>query len=761
MKINSSPFLNSFWIWPQNVHWDLHNGYALFRKEVNLEVISKKAVLFITADQSYQLYLNGHYVGRGPARGYQKSWPYDEIPVSQWLRPGNNIISIRAYNPGYSNFQYLHQGFAGLLFSMRCGKKEVVSDKSWLARRQTGVQRDTAPVSVQLFSQEQIDLREEDPEWINGKVESGFWNSPIAHLPWNSMPWYSLEERGIPRLEEKSIFPKCIIGIKKGKSENNAPFVRDIARQLKREGLTHVALDDQNSKMLQVPSTSASGYTRYLIDFGKTVVGSLELEIQGAKGGEIIDTLHAETIDEKKRELQYFPDNNSRVALSHRMICREGVNRHAFYHAFGFRYMTLTVRGNRSELAIQVSLRTALFPLKRKGSFETSDLKLNRIWEACAWTQQVCSLDAFVDTPWREQVQWWGDARVQSWNTTHLSGGTELFRRGIAQLAAQRVPNGLTYGHAPTIAHQCILPDFSLIWILTLWDFYWQTESLEPLQTHQETVDGILNYFEDQTDSKTGLVSYDSRYWLFLDWTEIQREGHPTLLNLWLLIALEKLVFLYKKGGDQKRARSCQIKAVSLRSALEKLIHSNGLICDGLMPSGKKSTEYSIHSQVLALTAGGFDKLSQKAVVEEILLPFIQETKEFKAKPSSYWCTYIFTVLRELGYGKEVVNFISKHWGPMADYGTTWENFSPIVAEESFSHAWSAHPLFHFIQNIGGIVQSSPGWKSIDFCPQFLTEFGAASIPTPMGMISVRWKTEKGVCNYYLRVPKNMKVNRR
>ena len=80
----------------------------------------------------------------------------------------------------------------------------------------------------------------------------------------------------------------------------------------------------------------------------------------------------------------------------------------------------------------------------------------------------MCSLDAFVDTPWREQAQWWGDARVQAWNVFHLNGDTQLFRRGIAQIAAQTLPNGLTYGHAPTMAHECILPDFTLIWLITL-----------------------------------------------------------------------------------------------------------------------------------------------------------------------------------------------------------------------------------------------------------------------------------------------------
>jgi hypothetical protein len=205
-----------------------------------------------------------------------------------------------------------------------------------------------------------------------------------------------------------------------------------------------------------------------------------------------------------------------------------------------------------------VGLNWIGYPLERKGGFVCSDADLNRIWETCAWTQQCCSLDAYVDTPWREQAQWWGDARVQAWNTFYLDGDPRLFRRGIAQIANQTTPDGVTYGHAPTMAHECILPDFTLIWFLTLWDYYWQTGSPEPLATHHGTIQRALDYFRQQTDPSSGLITYDPRYWLFLDWTDLFKDGIPTVYNLWLLIALEKLTALYTISGQKKEAELLQ-----------------------------------------------------------------------------------------------------------------------------------------------------------------------------------------------------------
>jgi hypothetical protein len=91
-------FGRSLWIWPYDNRWDLHNAYALFRHDFTLDRVPRRAPLFITADQSYHLYLNGAVVGRGPARGFQSHWPYDEIDVARWLVPGRNVIAIRAFN---------------------------------------------------------------------------------------------------------------------------------------------------------------------------------------------------------------------------------------------------------------------------------------------------------------------------------------------------------------------------------------------------------------------------------------------------------------------------------------------------------------------------------------------------------------------------------------------------------------------------------------------------------------------------------------
>jgi len=69
---------------------ELVNCFAEFRKEFDLASVPRAAPFAITADQHYRLWVNGSFVCRGPARGYQRSWPVDEVDLAPFLKRGRN-----------------------------------------------------------------------------------------------------------------------------------------------------------------------------------------------------------------------------------------------------------------------------------------------------------------------------------------------------------------------------------------------------------------------------------------------------------------------------------------------------------------------------------------------------------------------------------------------------------------------------------------------------------------------------------------------
>ena len=740
------PFTHARWIWSDQYFWDLHNGFAQFRKSFELPRVPKKAPLFITADQHYHLYINGRFVCRGPARGFQSHWPYDEIDVAAYLVAGRNVIAVRGYNAGFSTFQYLTQGTAGLLVGARWGTTLLVSDTSWKSRRQEGISRDTVQVSLQLNPQEHIDCRQEPADWMAPEFADAGWENASSMAAFGGMPWHAVEPRGIPLMDERRMAPTAVIGAAVGTSAAGWRDVRDVARLAWSEDLTHAVADSAVLlPRFTVAATGADGYRRVLLDFGRCVVGAPEVVISGGRGGEIIDLVYTETINDRTLRPDVEYPTGCKLAMASRLTCRAGETRHAFYHPYGFRYLLVIVRGATAALAIDVALNWVGYPLVVSGALRTDDALLADIWRISAWTQQCCMMDAYVDTPWREQAQWWGDARVQGWNTFHLSGDARLFRRGIAQIAGQGTPEGLTYGHAPTIAHNCILPDFSLIWLITLWDHYWQTGSTEAFTTHRARIDELLAYFRLKQDPTSGLLPYDNRYWLFLDWAPIHKEGYPTVYNAWFVIALEKIAELAALTGDKQSAKAWRAWAKPVRGALSKLIDKRGLLRDGLDWQRKPVASTSVHAQTLALHLQ-LDGHDGQAALSTILLPYINGAEIAAVKPSAYWVTYVFSALSARGHGAEVLSFIKQHWAPMVAHGTTWEDWVPKRGDVSHSHAWSAHPLFHTMQIIGGLRQTAAGWTTLNFAPEFIGDHGGATIPTASGPVVSDWRrSAKGV----------------
>lgn len=745
-------FGKSQWIWPLDHRWDLHNAYVLFRHAFELARVPRKAPLFITADQSYQLYINGAFIGRGPARGFQSHWPYDEIDVARWLVPGRNVIAVRAHNPGRSNFQYLTQGYAGLLVAAKWGRVNIQSGVDWKTIPQPGIKRGTVQTSLQLFDQEHYDARAEASGWRNSDFDDSEWPAPSAR-PQGSLPWSSLEPRGIPLMFEEASRPGNVIGTGFGKSSEGWRDARNLFLLRQEEDHTHKptaaslnTAEDPDAPVglfaagLKVPATGRGKFRSYLIDMGRPVVASLSLQVGGGRGGETIDVIYTEVIKADMLEpVMTYPSCN-RATFSSRLVCRQGRTEHRFYHPFGFRYATLTVRESAAPLHIAVTLHRTGYPVERRGAFRSSDPMLEQIWETCAWTQQNCMLDAYVDTPWREQAQWWGDARVQAWNTFHLSGDARLFQRGIRQIGGQTTDDGVTYGHAPTTAHNCVLPDFTLIWFVTLWDNYWQTGDLDLFRSQRPVIDHALQYFEDHT-GQDGLIVYDDRYWLFLDWTALFKEGAPTIYNLWLVIALEKLAELYRLTKDKTEAIRCERWAKRLRLRLRKLVDRRGLLRDGIDEQGRIVKSTSPHAQTMALMTNLAPESS--AQMEQFLVDYLRDESKHTAQPSAYWITYVYTVLAERGHGRAVIDHIRPRWEPMVAQGSTFELFDDLIHyPKSHSHAWSAHPLFHFMQIIGGVRQVAPAWKRVSFAPVFHGDHGGATIPTPQGDITSAWQRD-------------------
>ena len=772
------PLRKASWIWP-NGNLYLHNLFVDFRYDFELEIVPDTAPLFITADKSYRLYINGKYVCRGPARGYQSHWPFDEIEVRNYIRRGHNYFAIEAYNPGISTFQYIHHTKAGLLCAAEWGDVKIYSnDRDWLMRRCPAHKSDTARLTKQLDFQEWFDARLDDGSWITSEAPPVGWSAECARgflstsTPFGQPPYENVEPRGIPMLREEVVVPKNIMCHGFGECfgdyhncQNIAWHFIDHEYPTVEKWLPGCEIDNSvdDAMAFAISPTGKENFHAVTVDLGKNIPGSLILEVDEADGTEIIDIHYHQLLRNGFPEF-IAPGAGSLISLAGRLIPAAGNCYHEFHHIYGVKQFTLVIRNSKQPLKIKCSWRTALYPFTMQGEFSCSDHELNDIYDICQHTQEICSLDAYVDTPWREQAQWWGDARVQIQNTIYMDGDMRLAERGIRSIAGQHAPHELTFGHAPTCNGGCIIPDFSLTWILTIWDCYWQTGKLDIFYEQHERIRAILNYFKSsEACVQNGLLIYDRRFWLFEDWGTLPKEHIPTFLNLWHLYTLKHYAKLLEAAGMNGEAEIIRNDITSRQDLLiEHLFDSgSGLFVAALNESGEVVGEPSVHDQVLAIMLDLVPE-ARENMIKKRLLPCLRDDESLTcAMPSAFWSTYLIECMIEQGYGRETLEYIRRKWSPMIPTGSTWEVFDfGDYPGWSYTHAWSAHPAVHLVHILTGIKQTAPAWKEASWTPKTYNLSKVETIiPTPQGKLHISLNQADQKNKFIIDIPSGIKVD--
>ena len=154
------------------------------------------------------------------------------------------------------------------------------------------------------------------------------------------------------------------------------------------------------------------------------------------------------------------------------------------------------------------------------------------------------------------------------------------------------------------MAHSCILPDYTLTWVMTIWDHYYQTGDKALVREQADRMRRALSYFEGVT-APNGLLPYDERYWVFLDWADIFKEGYATVYNLFYFMRSKRPRSScpdWREGG----CRQLRPPRRALRAAImERLFDAKRrAFYGGLDWKGRPVKSDTPHAYALAVIAG-------------------------------------------------------------------------------------------------------------------------------------------------------------
>lgn len=484
----------------------------------------------------------------------------------------------------------------------------------------------------------------------------------------------------------------------------------------------------------------SQGDTQILLDFGKELIGLIDLELE-APEGVIIDAAGFEAVEDGR--IHWSSGN----LCSFRYTTRDGYQRFLSRFRRGFRYAYLVFR-NVTEPVKLHSVRTLLatYPDIRVGSFACSDPLLNKIWETGVWTLRMCSEDTFTDCPLYEQTYWVGDGRNEALVSYPVWGPTALTRRCAILPGQSLFRSPLTESQVPS-GWQNIIPAWSFLWVQLADEYYLYSGDVDTLKAVYPDVKTLLDNCQAMCTDR-GLFSIDA--WNFFDWAGMDNSPKTCTHNNLLLAETAK------RGARMAKALGLNDDVQRWESLRQQLIDAvnnelwNGekrAYIDSIHDDGTLSKTTSQQTNSLALL---YEAVPNE-YKDELLQTIINPSEGMVKAGSPFSLFYVLEELAKENRSEEILSIIRKGWKPMLDKGATtfWETFPGYERDwwsRSHCHAWSAAPTFFLSACQLGVQPSEPGFAKFRIAPKPVDlSWCQGEFPTPAGVVPVSWnKKENG-----------------
>ena len=755
------------WIWPNGANVE-PNQYVEFRHVFELDMLPETALLQVSADKDYIMWINGKFVDCGQFSNWPDRKTYDILDVARYLCCGRNVLAILAYWQGASSSTY-KKGDPGLIYALTAGDQRIFSGEDSVCRRSSSYFNGALEkITGQLGFSFRYDARGNDC-WISPEYTCGSdWSAPSVK-PCSARN--VVGPRPVKKLKIGERLPAKIIaqGVFRRDSADNLT----IAQQMKTDFLStmhplHVfgesfncTLPSERGVTIKPELFSSDGGVYVIIDLDREESGFLELDLE-AGAGTIIDIGYGEHLDDL-RVRTYIGQRN----FACRYICRDG--RQTFTHRFirfAGRYIQLHISGARNQTTIYYAgLRPTEYPLEMRGSFESPDGMQKRIYDTSVKTLHLCMHDHYEDCPWREQALYAMDSRNQALCGYYCFGDYEFPAASFALLGDGIGADAHLELCAPGDV-RITIPTFCMAWIIELGDFYMYSADIEFIRGQISRICTMLDAYTEQMVN--GLVQnpVGERYWHFYDWAPGLDGYHLNAEfaaphNLFLILALDAGARLADACGLAKEAQKYRNIADDIRAAFDDAFW-DARQCAYRTFAGQGSVEhYCELVQSLAICAGvcGAD-------VSDLLRKRLTSENSGLVETTLSMSIYKFEALLEdhKVYGKWVFDKIARDWGYMLSKGATsfWET---IVGADDFDfagslcHGWSGVPVYFYSAYLLGVKPVEPGFAKFSILPvQGVVDRASGSVPTPYGTIDVEWKNVDGDVDISLAYPEDIAV---
>ncbi|MGH9342390.1 MAG: alpha-L-rhamnosidase N-terminal domain-containing protein [Terriglobia bacterium] len=704
-------------------------GVYFFRKDFSLDSAPQHFVIHASADNRYQLYVNGARVLEGPAKGDLFHWRFETLDIAPYLHPGANTLAAIVWNFAEDAPMAQMTNETGFVLEGDGGAATFVNtNRSWKVLRSHAFQMiavgaQTSHAYTVVGPGERIDAALYPWGWQQTGYDDSAWQ-PASELTragprgiQDSPSRWMLVPRSIPLMQQ------------------SAQRLAQIRRYTGPSEFHPTDAFLQGHSPLEI---AANAHATLLLDQTFETTAYPKLITSGGRGA-VITLTYAEALFDAHHQ----KGNRNQIEGKHilgytdQFVPDGGANR-VFQPLWwrAYRYIKLDITTSAQPLEIDDFYgEFTAYPFTKRASFASDDPSLKKIMQVGWRTARLCAHETYMDCPYYEQLQYAGDTRIQALISLYMTGDDRLVKNAIECLNASRTSEGLTQSRFPSYLPQYI-PPFSLYWIGMMHDLWWYRGDADFLRPFLANARGVLSWYESRL-APSGLLGR-LPWWDFVDWTTDFQNGVPpqeangqsSILSLEFAAALQEGADLEAAFGSQARASEDRALAVRITRAV---YHSCWDASRGLLADTPARQHFSQHATILGVLTGAIPTAKQHSAMQRVL------SDASLTQCSYYFRFYLFKALEKAGLGNEIVNQLEP-WRQMLTLGLTTFAEKPEPTR-SDCHAWSAHPDFDLLALVAGIQPATPGFGEVSIRPHLgpLKRL-SASVPLPQGEVSVNYR---------------------
>ncbi|ACU03186.1 alpha-L-rhamnosidase N-terminal domain-containing protein [Pedobacter heparinus] len=658
---------------------DQSNSWIAFRKVVQLDEKPVKALLDISVDSKYWLYINEKLVvfegglkrGPNPDDTY-----YDEADLTEYLKAGTNTIAVLLWYFGKNGFSHHSSGRAGMFFQLDMDKQgKICSDRSWKCS--------VVPAYLNVYSGDQPNYRLAESnviydarlalgDWTSASYNDKTWRNPFVVGPAGCMPWNKLVKRPIPQWKDYGIVNFNL----------NFPF-------------------NATGDTIKVKLPYNAQFTPYLkveATAGKTI----EMFTDNYSGGS---------------------ENNVRAEY----ITKTGIQE---YESFGWMnghvMMFVIPKGAK---VLSLGYRETGYHTTFAGSFNCNDAFYNKLWEKSSRTLYVNMRDSYMDCPDRERAQWWGDEVTEMTQSFYAldPDANLLAKKGIDELTGWQRSDGVLFSPIPAGNFDLELPVQMLtsVGYYGFWTYYYYTGDLETIRAAYPSIRKYLSLWEMD---KNGLVISRTGGWNWGDWGK--NVDIDLMSNAWYYLACKGYLEMSKTLNHAEEIKWAENQMSVMKKSFDTRFWTGKAYRS---PDYKGQTDD--RSNALAVLAGltapaKYPLLKDVFLTEEHSSPYMEKY----VLEALFKMGYADIALERLK--KRYTAMVD------SELTTLWEGWKIGVngyGGGSYNHAWSGGGLILLSRFVAGIEPASPGYETVKIAPQMGSLINcSATVSSVAGLIAVK-----------------------